>query len=138
MRNSLLIYPMATLLLLTMTMLLLMLVFRIKAVRLRKISPRYYKLYKGGEEPEQLAAISQNYQNLLELTLLFYVVCILVMILNLEVKVFVIHAWIYVALRYFHSLIHITYNNILHRLAVFAVSCLVLISMWINLVIKLS
>ena len=138
MQNYLLIYPMATLVMLTMSMLFLMLVFRIKAVRLRKISPRYYKLNRGGEEPELLTAISQNYQNLLEITILFYIVCTLVIVLNLEAKVFVIHAWIYVALRYVHSIIHVSYNHILHRLGAFALSCLVLISMWVNLVIKLS
>lgn len=39
-------------------------------------------------------------------------------------------AWVYVALRFLHSFIHLTYNNVLHRLSAFAVSNFVLIGMW--------
>lgn len=40
-------------------------------------------------------------------------------------------AWIYVAMRVLHSLIHVTYNKILHRFSIFALSNLLLLAMWI-------
>jgi len=40
-------------------------------------------------------------------------------------------AWAYVALRVVHSLIHITYNHVLHRFLAFASSNFVLLALWI-------
>ena len=133
-----LIYPMATLVLLTAFMISFMLVLRVKAVRTRKLSPRYFKLNEGGGVPEQLTAVTQNYNNLLELPILFYAVCILAVILNKSTEYFIYHAWAFVILRVIHSYIHITYNHIIHRLLVFTTSCFVLISMWVKVVLLVS
>lgn len=113
------IYPMATLFLLNIFVMFMMLFYRVKAVRTRKVSPRYFKLNKGSEIPEHLEALSQNYSNLLELPLLFYIVCLMAITLKLNVEYFLLYAWLYVVFRYIHSFIHITYNNVLHRLFVF-------------------
>ena len=40
-------------------------------------------------------------------------------------------AWVYVALRALHSVIHLTYNNVIHRLIPFALSNLVLMAFWV-------
>ena len=39
-------------------------------------------------------------------------------------------AWVYVGLRVVHSAIHLTYNNVMHRLIAFALSNAVLIALW--------
>ena len=39
-------------------------------------------------------------------------------------------AWAYVALRVVHSLIHLSYNHVYHRLAAFVVSNGVLAALW--------
>lgn len=135
---QLLIYPMFALFLLTMIIMVLMLHFRIRAVRTRKVSPRYFKLNKGGDIPDHLVAISQNYNNLLELPILFYVICLVAIVMNVEIESFGIYAWLFVAFRYMHSLIHITYNHILHRLGIFAVSCIILILMWVKVLMFVS
>jgi hypothetical protein len=132
---SSLVYPMAALVFLTFFVMHLLVVLRTMAVRTRKISPRHFKLNKGGEESDTMVAVGQNYSNLLELPVLFYVVCIIAIILNQSVEYFIIHAWIFVGLRYIHSYIHITYNNVLHRLFVYATAGLVLLSMWAKVVL---
>lgn len=133
-----LIYPMTALIFLTFFMLYLLWALRVKAVRARKISPRYFKLNRGGELPENVTAVTQNYNNLLELPVLFYVVCVLAIILNQSAEYFVYHAWAFVALRYLHSYIHTTYNHILHRLYVFSLSSFVLLSMWVKVILLVS
>lgn len=138
MQFNLLVYPMAALAGLTFLMMFLLLLLRVKSVRTRKISPRYFKLNKGGELPDNVLVVEQNYNNLLELPVLFYTVCIIAMLLNQSLDYFVVHAWGYVALRFIHSYIHITYNHIIHRLFVFALSCAVLISMWVKIVVLVS
>ena len=80
----------------------------------------------------------QNYNNLLELPLLFYVVCLAAIVLNLNVESFVNYAWLYVILRYIHSAIHTTYNHVLHRLFIFAASCAVLIMMWVKVLLTIN
>lgn len=132
-----LVYPMAGLVALQFIVLFTMLILRIKAVRTRKLSPRYFKLNRGGEVPEVLAAVTQCYNNLLELPVLFYTVCLLAIVLNKVNEYLVILAWSYIVTRYIHAIILTTYNHILHRLLVFAISCVILIMMWVNLVIML-
>jgi hypothetical protein len=46
-------------------------------------------------------------------------------------------AWAYVALRIVHSAIHLTYNKVLHRLGVFALSNVVLVALWVNAGVRL-
>jgi hypothetical protein len=41
-------------------------------------------------------------------------------------------AWLYVALRAAHSLVHLTYNKVFHRLSVYAASNVVLLALWIR------
>jgi hypothetical protein len=69
--------------------------------------------------------------NLIELPVLFYVVCLMFYVTGRTSMDAVWIAWIYVGLRALHSLIHLTYNNVMHRLSVFAVSNLVLIWLWV-------
>ena len=46
-------------------------------------------------------------------------------------------AWIYVALRYAHSAVHLTANDVRVRFQLFAASGIVLILMWTMLLVQL-
>ena len=135
--NTSLVFPMAALVLLNFSVMSLLLYSRIRAVRQRQVSPRYFRVNRG-DVPEQLERIEQNYANLLELPLLFYIACILATVLHQVSDAFVSLAWVYVLFRVFHSVIHISYNNILHRLAAFAISDIILLVMWIVIVVQVS
>jgi hypothetical protein len=45
-------------------------------------------------------------------------------------RFFVMGAWLYVALRYIHSFIHLTYNRVIHRFAVYVLSTVILFTLW--------
>jgi hypothetical protein len=47
-------------------------------------------------------------------------------------------AWVYVAFRFAHSYVHLTYNRVFHRLAMFAGAYLTLIALWAWLLIRLT
>lgn len=132
---TLLIYPMAALALITFLVLLSLPALRVVAVRNNKVSARFYRLMRGATEPELPAALSNNYKNLLELPVLFYVICILLIVLNRVEIEQVVLAWCYVGLRLLHTLVHISYNQVLHRLAIFSASSVVLAVMWLRLLI---
>ena len=76
---------------------------------------------------------ADNYSNLLESPVLFYVAILLTLILMVQDSIIVILAWTYVASRYLHSLIHISYNRVMHRFSVFIFSSFVLLAIWSRL-----
>jgi hypothetical protein len=45
-------------------------------------------------------------------------------------------AWIYVVLRIVHSLIHVTYNRILHRFTAFTLSNVALAWLWVLIAMR--
>ncbi len=79
------------------------------------------------------AAASNNLKNLFELPVLFYVAVLLSLALMIQDELLVILSWGFVGLRIMHSLIHCSYNNVAHRFAVYALSCLFLLFLWIRL-----
>ena len=79
------------------------------------------------------AAASNNLKNLFELPVLFYVAVLLSLLLMVQDWLLVWLSWGFVALRAAHSLIHCSYNDVNHRFAAYAASCLVLLLLWIRL-----
>ena len=84
--------------------------------------------------PEQLNALlpeavnrpSNNLKNLFELPVLFYALCALLLATQKADGLYVQLAWIYVALRTLHSLVHCTVNLVLPRFALYMASSVVL------------
>ena len=90
--------------------------------------------FKFGESPTVPSYVSipnRNYMNLLELPVLFYIVCLLFYVTNSVSLAAVQIAWAYVVLRILHSVIHLSYNNVIHRVIIFAVSNFVLVALWV-------
>jgi hypothetical protein len=81
-----------------------------------------------------VAVWNRNLMNLLEVPLLFYVVSIAFYVTHQVTPRVVTLAWIYVALRLAHSLVHVTSNRILVRLTSYGLSNVVLVTLWIRFV----
>ena len=79
------------------------------------------------------AAAADNFSNLFEVPVLLYTAIMLTLILMVQDSILVALAWTYVASRYIHTFIHITYNRVMHRFSVFIFSCFVLLAMWVRL-----
>lgn len=58
------------------------------------------------------------------------------MVLQAVTPVVLALAWAYVALRICQTLIHLTYNNILHRLGAYLTGWLLLLGMWIAILLQ--
>ena len=89
-----------------------------------------FRVGESRRVPAEVSLANRNFMNLLEAPLLFYVVCLVYYVSGAALANFVPLAWIYVAFRVIHSLIHLTYNRVRHRMLAFAASTLVLIIMW--------
>lgn len=130
MKQHLILFPVFALAALTFGIGIWLARLRFAAVKRGDLSPRYFAINRGGEVPEYLAKVNNNYNNLLELPVLFYVATILLYVSDRVELAQLILAWIFVASRYVHSYIHTTYNNVRHRLRTFMLGVIALISMW--------
>lgn len=83
--------------------------------------------------PPDVAVANRNFMNLLEAPVLFYTFCISAYVTHRVTLWVLALAWLYVALRFVHTFIHLTYNKILHRFSSYAASNLVLLVLWLGL-----
>lgn len=132
------IYPIFVLAMLTFMVVFGVGASRLISVRRRQVNPKLYKLMSGYEAPDYVQKLTRNLSNLLEIPILFYVLGLLLIALQIEDSTMVAMAWVFVALRFFHTAIHITYNHIIHRFMVFVASALTLLAMWIKFILLMA
>ncbi len=134
MEKTMILYPLATMLLLTMVVWFLMVIRRV----------RYFGAHPDAISVEQMrdpeavrAALppparyaAENFRNLFEVPVLFYALMLLVFHGGLMDLWFLGLAWAFVGFRVLHSVIHCSYNHVPHRFAAYGIACLAL---WIML-----
>jgi len=130
--------PVAVLALWTLAVLLLIPIKRFAATAKGQVTADDFKLGESSKVPEDVRLPNRNLMNLLEIPLLFYVACISLFVTGHVDQIMLWLAWAYVALRVLHSLIHLTYNNVFHRLGAYALSNFVVVAMWIYLLLALA
>ena len=74
---------------------------------------------------------ADNFRNLFEVPVLYYALAAMAIGAAHTPGWLVAGAWAYVALRTLHSLIHCSYNKVMHRLAVFLASFALLVGLWL-------
>jgi hypothetical protein len=104
---------------------------RFMAVRHGEIDPKFFRLYRDGDEPANLRVHARHLTNLFEAPVLFYVIIIIAFVTRQTGVLPLVLAWAYVILRYIHSYVHLTSNRVMTRFRVFAVSWLVLVVLWL-------
>ncbi|MBV8978702.1 MAG: MAPEG family protein [Alphaproteobacteria bacterium] len=122
--------PMGALALLTFLALVLIPIRRFRAGFAGQVQAEDFRYGESAKVPGAVSIPNRNYMNLLELPVLFYVLCLMLIVAGRVDPTFVTVAWAYVVLRALHSLVHLTYNDVRHRLALFALSNFVLLAMW--------
>ncbi len=137
MNQELILFPIIALAILTFGIGIWFAIIRVRAVKNGDINPAYYQLNRGSKLPEYYAKVNNNYNNLLEIPILFYIISILIYVTNNTDLVYVILSWLFVLTRYIHSYIHTTYNNVRHRRIPFLIGVLVLIIEWIRFSMQL-
>lgn len=91
--------------------------------------PNIVKQEKASKLPPFVQWPADNFNNLLEQPTQFYAVVLSLTLLGVKDKATVGLAWGYVGLRVLHSLIHVSYNNVLLRFPAFAASSAVLVGL---------
>jgi hypothetical protein len=104
---------------------------RLTEIRSRGIDPQ--KLARADEAVKLLAnnSAADNLRNLFEIPVLFFAICLALYVTGFVTKMQVSLAWGFVMLRAVHSLVHTTYNRVMHRFLAYAVSTVLLFAMWV-------
>jgi hypothetical protein len=131
------LYPMIVLVFWTFVVLLLIPRRRFGAARERLVSARDFAFGESENVPGEVRLPNRNYMNLLELPVLFYLACITLVVTGRVEAWSVGLAWAFVVARIAHSLVHLTYNNVFHRLRIFAVSVVLLMVLWLRVLVLL-
>ncbi len=103
---------------------------RLGEMRSRRISPQSLATAREAAGRLENSQAADNFRNLFEVPVLFYVLCIAIAVTGGSTPGLVAAAWAFVFLRALHSLIHVTYNRVTHRFTVYAASTLLLFGMW--------
>ena len=116
--------------LLTLGIGIIAVITRFRSVIAGEVKPKAY-LLMDGEFSKPVITTTRCFNNQFELPVLFYAAGLACIAMGIPQSGSVlILAWIFVALRLIHALIHITYNHLLHRSIAFWSGFLVLIALW--------
>ena len=138
MRNPAVLYPMFALAAWTLVVLLLIPIARVRSARRREVVVDDFKYGESAAVPPAVSIPNRNFMNLLELPMLFNVVCIVLYVTAGASTATIALAWGFVGLRIVHSLIHLSYNHVVHRLAAFSASNVALVMLWVTAGVHLA
>jgi len=124
--------PMVALVALTFIVWVRLYVVRIGEMRERRIDPQRLTSARAVGEILARTQASDNLRNLFEMPVLFYALCLAVVSVGVTSPFLVNGAWAYVVSRAVHSLIHCTYNRVMHRFIVYVTSCVLLAALWMG------
>jgi hypothetical protein len=114
---------------LTFVLMVWMGTMRVAAVRRGDVKAQDIAL-REPKWPQRLLQVQNAFHNQIELPVLFYVLTILVWITRFADVLFVVMAWLFVALRVAHAYVHVTDNNVPRRGLLFITGATVLMIMW--------
>lgn len=122
--------PMAAMVALTAIVWVRLYFERIGEMRERRIRPQSVATSREMAAALVRTQAADNLRNLFEIPVLFYALCLAVVSVGVATPLLVDGAWAYVLLRAVHSLIHCTYNRVMHRFATYVASSALLFVLW--------
>jgi hypothetical protein len=87
--------------------------------------------------PHRAMLFANAFSNQFEIPVLFYVLTILAMMTRHADLLFVLMAWVFVALRVLQALTHVTSNNVPFRGGFYGASAIVLLIMWLIFIVRI-
>lgn len=130
------IYAMFAMIILTSIVAVYLLKLRIAAVKAGEVSLGSFRLNTSNDMPPKMMQAARNFSNLFEVPVLFYTGATLAVALHLETASMIVLSWIFVIARTVHSWIHITNNNVIHRMQAFLLSCICVLLIWILIMLQ--
>jgi hypothetical protein len=123
-------FPLCAMIALTFLVWIRLYADRISELRNQGISVQEISTSRQMAERLNNTNAADNFKNLFEMPILFYVFCLSIFVTQSVTALFIGGSWLYVLLRVAHSAIHCTYNKVIHRFIVYASSSLILFGLW--------
>ena len=131
------LFPIVAMVAITAVVWVRLYVQRIREMRHRGISPGQLATSRQAASTLQDTTAADNFRNLFEVPVLFYVLCLTLYATHRGGVVLLGGCWLFVALRAAHSAIQCTYNKVMHRFYVYFVSTVLLFALWTWLTVEL-
>lgn len=133
MPSSELAIPLVGMMVLTLVVWLWMFVKRFGYIAAHNIEPDDLKTPEqvNAAIPAELAGPANNLKNLFELPVIFYGLCMYLMLSYTLDNTHVVCAWVFLGFRVLHSIIHCSYNNVNHRFLMYLISS---VALWVMVV----
>jgi len=136
MDNILIIYPILPVVLMNFIVMFHMRYMIVKAIKKRDVKYKFFRAYEGSA-PEYLLTSRHHYKNFFEIPILFYLLCLVLYMIDDVSAIDLWIAWLFVLFKGIHSYIRITSNYVPYRAYSFNVCVFLLFGGWIILVIKI-
>lgn len=105
---------------------------RVAALKAREVTLKQVAL-SNDAWPDRIKALSNNYANQFETPVLFYAACLLALHLGATGWEMCALAWLFVATRIAHTLVHTGGNNVILRFRIFVAGVGVLVAMLVGI-----
>jgi hypothetical protein len=122
--------------LLTLALMLGMMYFRTSALQRGEVGFESIAM-RETNWPYRATLFAYGFGNQFELPVLLYVLTILAMITKHADLLFVLLAWVFVAMRVLQALVHVTSNDVRFRGGFYGVGAIVLLVMWLIFIVKI-
>ena len=136
MDNILIIYPILPVVLMNFIVMFHMRYMIVKAIKKRDVKYKFFRAYEGSA-PEYLLTSRHHYKNFFEIPILFYLLCLVLYMIDDVSAIDLWIAWLFVLFKGIHSYIRITSNYVPYRAYSFNVCVFLLFGGWIILAIKI-
>lgn len=130
-------YPAFAMVALTFVVWCRLYVVRIGQMRRERIHPQAVATSALASAKLTDSRAADNFRNLFELPVLFYMALVVAALAGSATPAALALAWLFVALRVAHSVIHCTYNKVMHRFMVYMAGATVLWALWAYLAFRL-
>lgn len=137
MTDSSIFLPAFAMVVLTIAVWLRMYVTRIREMKRERIHPQAVATSAQMAARISDSRAADNFRNLFELPVLFYLALVLAAQTEQVTPAVLALSWSFVVLRVVHSLIHCTYNKVMHRFRAYLAGGVVLWALWGILAVEL-
>jgi hypothetical protein len=128
MNHNLIFLPVVIQIVLVFSLYIYLAIVKSKAIKAGKVDEQRRSLYDDAW-PDYVLKVNNNIRNQFEVPVIFYVLVLLMWLIQSINIVMHILAWLFVASRILHSIIHVGSNYVPKRRKIFMFGCLILIIM---------
>ena len=123
-------YPALALVALTFIVWLRLFFTRVGEMKRERIPPQSVALSAQAAAKFSDSRAADNFRNLFELPVLFYIALVVAALTGQVTAITLLLAWLFVAFRVLHSIIHCGYNKVMHRFRAYFAGGVALWLLW--------